>query len=84
MAHLQEETCNLGRLMHHRHPVAQIYRMADLAGLCPTMMVQCGAVWCSVVQCGAVRCSVVQYGAEWCSVVEWSAVWYSALQCNVV
>ena len=74
MAHLQEETCNLGRLMHHCPPVAQIYRMADLAGLCPTMMVQCGAVRCSAVQCGAVWCSVVQYGA----------VWYSVLQCVAV
>jgi len=43
-----------------------------------TLLVQCGAVWCSVVQCGAVWCSVVQCGAMWYSMVQYVAVLQAA------
>ena len=51
------------------------------------IVVQCGAVWCSVVQC-VVQCGAV-CGAVWCSVVVqcgavWCSVWYSVVQYGAV
>ena len=44
----------------------------EFADLCSgiSVMMQCGAVWCSVVQCGAKLCSVLQCVAVCCSVLQ--------------
>jgi len=45
------------------------------------LVVQCGAVCCSVVKCFAVCCSVSQYSAVSCSVLQYVAVCCSESQC---
>jgi len=48
------------------------------------LMLQCGAVWCSVVQCSAVCCSVLQCVATCCSVLQCVEVRYTVVQCRWV
>jgi len=48
------------------------------------LVMQCGAMCCSVVQCVVLSCTVLQCGAVCCSVVQCGAVCCGELQCVCV